>query len=79
MVMIHHSEHLSELRAWRQEALECIGLDSTVENRNVVSYLDVSGAGMRDLDDQKGVIPCRSVWAASGERLAAVLVYEIGL
>jgi diphthine-ammonia ligase len=59
------------------EALESAGI--LTEASACASWLDLS---IHDIDKTlevgrcSGVVPCRSLWDASGRRLAAVLVFE---
>ena len=79
VVVVQQSESVSEVSKREREAFECIGLSSTSEWRNYASYLDVTVDRITDFEDNSGSIPCRSIWGADGERLAAILLFETWL
>jgi diphthine-ammonia ligase len=74
--MIDYSEDVSELQRKLEQALK--GLGSGLEARDFIhtSYLDVSIQGLWDVGNFSGRIPCRSIWEASGKKLAAVLILD---
>jgi diphthine-ammonia ligase len=63
-----------EFKSRLEGALKVLGTDLEIEDWVHASYLDVSIPGMWDVGNFGGEIPCRSIWGASGKRLAAVLI-----
>jgi diphthine-ammonia ligase len=76
VVMLVYSEDVLTLRRRIEEALKVLGADLEVRDLVHTSYLDVSIPGLWEVENFGGEIPCRSVWGASGKRLAAVLILE---
>ena len=76
IISVAYAESVSKFRERIREALEAVGLDLECSDYSFASYLDVSIEGMWASRAFSGAIPCRSIWAASGERLAAVLLLE---
>lgn len=67
--------HVPTLSERLQDALTSAGLESGVCGS--VSYLDMSIKDLASPAPAKlfgGIVPCRSIWDASGKRLAAVLI-----
>lgn len=76
VVMLDYSEDIPALRRRLEEALKDLGVDLGVEERVHASYFDISIQGTWDAGNFGVKIPCRSVWGASGKRLAAVLIID---
>jgi diphthine-ammonia ligase len=74
VVMLEYSEEIDEFKSRLEGALKVLGTDLEIEDWVHASYLDVSIPGMWDVGNFGGEIPCRSIWGASGKRLAAVLI-----
>jgi diphthine-ammonia ligase len=76
VVMLDYSEDVAALRGRLDEALKVLGADLEVGDCQHTSYLDVSIQGMWDAGNFGGKIPCRSIWSASGKRLAVALILD---
>ncbi|KAE9381683.1 adenine nucleotide alpha hydrolases-like protein [Stipitochalara longipes BDJ] len=75
-VMLTYSEDVSLLRRRLEDALKRLGVDSKLGDCINASYLDISVQGLWDAGSLGGKIPCRSIWGASGKRVAAVLIVD---
>lgn len=69
VLTIAYSDEMSISSRWREDALSFVkkGIDDVI-----LSYLDTAIIGPGE--SYKGVIPCRSLWDISGERLSTVLI-----
>ena len=76
VISVVYSQSISKFKERMGEALQALGLGLECRDVSFASYLDVSIEGLRESGDYSGAIPCRSIWANSGERLAAVLILE---
>jgi diphthine-ammonia ligase len=76
VVMIDYTEDVSEFLGRLGAALKVLGTQLDVEGCIHASYLDVSIQGMWNMGNFGGKIPCRSIWDASGKRLATVLILD---
>jgi diphthine-ammonia ligase len=76
IVMLDYSEDVAALRGRLDEALKVLGADLEVRDCKHTSYVDVSIQGMWDAGNFASKIPCRSIWSASGKRLAVALILD---
>jgi diphthine-ammonia ligase len=76
VVTLVYTENLPVLRRSFEEALKYLGVDSKDGELINASYLDISIQELWDAGEFGGKIPCRSIWDASGKRVAAVLIVD---
>lgn len=77
VVMLAYTSDVPALLRRLGEAMKILGADLGDVDCIHASYLDVSIMGTLDLRSFGGRIPCRSIWGAFGNRLAAVLTLDI--
>jgi diphthine-ammonia ligase len=76
-VTIFYSEDQSKLSSILSEAFDFLGGESSVLPYVYLSYLDDSMKRVDEVKKLAGILPCRSIWDASGCRLSAVILLDI--
>lgn len=77
VVMIVRLEDRSRLREKLGEIFENLGGELGLLPHIYLSYLDSSTNGVVEAGEFTGIVPCKTIWDATGRQLSAVLLLDL--